>query len=204
MLCTQRRRSPPSVHSSLPPSFPPDTSCHFQTIARLALPRGSLLRPQAVEMLAFFVATPLPDPDSAQSPTRGEGRGRKPRWGSRVSRFGVGGVGGVGGGGGGAGGNAFNASRSPRLNSEFSGGEEESALEASAASSSTSSLADAASFVYRYDVKRAANLTAHCFCSVFLCARAGSRKSARGRPRPPLAVFVGEQRWHPQDDQDPR
>lgn len=94
-------------------------------------------------MLAFFIATPLPDPDGARSPTHRERRGRKGRWGSTVSRFGNGGGAGVAGG-------ASNASRSPRLNSDYSGGEEESALEASAASSSTSSLADAASFVYRY------------------------------------------------------
>lgn len=101
-----------------------------------------MLRPQAVGILAFFVTIPLPDPDGARSPTRRECRGRKGRWGSRVSRF----------GGGGGGGGASNASRSPRLNSDYSGGEEDGALEASAASSSTSSLADAASFVYRYSM----------------------------------------------------
>ncbi|CAN0137047.1 unnamed protein product, partial [Ectocarpus sp. 12 AP-2014] len=69
----------------------------FKTIAHLALPRGSLLRPQAVELLALFLVMPRPDPESA---ARQEPRGRTGRW---VGRF---------GGGGGDGGGA---SRSPRF-----------------------------------------------------------------------------------------
>lgn len=83
-----------------------------------------------------------PEPDSSRSPIMAhpETKGRTGRWG-KVGRFGNGGVG-------------VESSRS-RLSSDTSGkgaaGEEESvSVEASVESpSSTSSLADAASFVYR-------------------------------------------------------
>lgn len=121
-------------------------SC-VQTIARLALPRVSILRPQAVEMLAFFLAMPWPDPDHSRSPTRSGSRGPTGRWGRRVGS--LGGDGGAGGGGGSGGGGTVNTRRSPRLSSDHLG-EEESALEGCHASStSSSSLAGAASFVYR-------------------------------------------------------
>lgn len=88
-------------------------------------------------MLANLVATSPPYPDRTR--TIPESRGRPGRWGSRVSRF-----------GGGNNGGATNASGSPRFKSDGVGGEEDGALEASvASSSSSSSFADAASYVYR-------------------------------------------------------
>ncbi|CAM9109555.1 unnamed protein product, partial [Hapterophycus canaliculatus] len=107
-----------------------------QAIARLALPRSSQLRPQAVGMLASFVATSPPNLDRTRSLP--ESRGRPGRWGGKVGRFG----GGISTG-------ATNTSRSPRFKSDGVGGEEGGALEASvASSSSSSSFADAASYVY--------------------------------------------------------
>lgn len=87
-------------------------------------------------MLAFFLAMPLPHSDHSRSPNRSGSRGRTVRWSSRVGNLGGGGT--------------VNASRGPRLSSEYMVGEEESALEASARlSASSSSLADAAIFFYR-------------------------------------------------------
>lgn len=108
----------------------------------MALPEDSLLRFEAVETIVHLLGTASPEPDSSRSPVPvlSETRGKTGRWG-RVGRFGTGGVG-------------VDSSRS-RVSSDTSGrgavGEEESAsVEASVESpSSTSSLADAASFVYR-------------------------------------------------------
>lgn len=122
-----RKLNPDCVR--LPPGMPPPVPTLLlprQTIAHLALPRGSLLRPQAVELLALFLAMPRPDPESA---ARQEPRGKTGRW---VGRFGVGGGGGAG--------------RSPRFGGHCCGEREDEG----GVAASSSSFADAASFVLRY------------------------------------------------------
>ena len=111
-------------------------------ISRLAFPEDSLLRIEAVETIVHLLVTASPEPDTSRSPgtVLRETAGRTGRWG-RIGLFGNSGVG-------------VDSCRS-RVSSDTSGrgaaGEEEGAsVEASVESpSSTSSLADAASFVYR-------------------------------------------------------
>ena len=114
----------------------------FQAVSRLTLPGDSLLRFEAVETIVHLLVTASPEPNSSRSSVTvlSETRGKTGRWG-KVGRFGNSGAG-------------VESTRS-RLSSDNSGkgaaGEEESvSVEASVESpSSTSSLADAASFVYR-------------------------------------------------------
>lgn len=97
-----------------------------------------MLRALATATIAHFLATCSPDGGHPRSPTS-SARGRAGRWG-KVGRFGNSGA-------------AIGVSRGSRLSTDCSGRAgvgEEDGMEAGAGSvSSSSSLADAASFVYR-------------------------------------------------------
>lgn len=109
-----------------------------QTIAQLALPQGSPLSYQATATIAHLLITS--ESDRARSPTASDGshRARTGRWG-RVSRFGNGS-------------RSISDSRS-RMSGDCSSkgaeGEEGGQEAGVGSSSSSSSLAGAASFVYR-------------------------------------------------------
>lgn len=115
-------------------------SVSAQTIARLALPQDSTLSYQATATIAYLIS----ESDRTRSPTGQEAlhRGTAGRWG-RVGRF----------GNGGRTGSTSDGCVSGECSGRGPSGEEDG-VEGSVASSSSSPLADAASFVLRWGMSR--------------------------------------------------